>query len=94
MTFDFPVEDIAREIAAILERRPDAPTSAVDPLELLSMRDLADELKMSARSIERRIAADQMPDADGHTGVRRVWTRGLVNEIKTGMLRGTPAHDQ
>ena len=55
------------------------------------MRDLVGELKMSARSIERRIASEEIPNADGHNGVRRIWTRELVNQIKLGMLhRETP----
>ena len=64
-------------------------------MEFLDIRDLASELKMSARSIERKIISREIKDADGNNGIRKVWTRRLVNQIKLKMLtRETPALDR
>ncbi len=64
-------------------------------MELLDIRDLARELKMSLTTLRDRIAKGEIADADGHNGVRKVWTRELVNQIKLGMMtRETPEVDR
>ena len=93
---ELPTDQLARDIARYLTTNLEPqPQPAVDPLEFLDMRDLVGELKMSLSTIKVRIAEGNIEDADAHNGVRRVWTRRLVNEIKLGMMvRETPGRDR
>ena len=84
MTLSLPTKEIAEEIFELIV---DQIADRRDPLELLNMRDLAGELKMSLASLKRKVVPGEIPDADGHNGIRKVWTRGLVNKIKRRMLR-------
>ena len=88
MNITIPTEQIAREIfdelSKLFEKQDGKHAS--DPLELLDMRDLVGELKMSVRSIKRRIASGEFPEAAGNNGIRNVWTRSQVNEVKLAMM--------
>ena len=76
------------EIAdALFRRLSEHLADRTDPLELLADRDLASELKMSLASLKRKVVSGEIEDADGNNGIRKVWTRELVNQIKLGMVR-------
>ena len=41
---------------------------------------------MGESTLRREIVTGEIEDADGNNGIRRVWSRRLVNQIKLGMM--------